>query len=141
MTDDLGPCSAVSHDGNAGSVGVCRPKKPPRIISRLAQSAVATSVSFGKRKRILETGSLNLGDVDLAERIDGPVLEIGCGTGLVLLPIARAGITTQWRRQSSPPMLGILRVLVDRAMVSRMVVSSAFSDWMEFSVQPVGACS
>jgi SAM-dependent methyltransferase len=30
--------------------------------------------------------------VDAARRADGPVLEIGCGTGRVLLPTARAGI-------------------------------------------------
>src|SRR5437667_10178149 len=29
---------------------------------------------------------------DLARKIGGPVLEMGCGTGRVLLPIARAGI-------------------------------------------------
>src|SRR5258708_6706682 len=30
--------------------------------------------------------------LDLARRIGGPVLELACGTGRVLLPIARAGI-------------------------------------------------
>jgi 2-polyprenyl-3-methyl-5-hydroxy-6-metoxy-1,4-benzoquinol methylase len=30
--------------------------------------------------------------LELARRIGGPVLELGCGTGRVLLPIARAGI-------------------------------------------------
>ena len=32
--------------------------------------------------------------VDLAKKFGGPVLEIGCGTGRVLLPIARQGIET-----------------------------------------------
>jgi 2-polyprenyl-3-methyl-5-hydroxy-6-metoxy-1,4-benzoquinol methylase len=35
--------------------------------------------------------------VDLANKFGGPVLEIGCGTGRVLLPIARQGIEfTAW---------------------------------------------
>ena len=32
--------------------------------------------------------------LELARKIGGPVLEMGCGTGRVLLPIARAGIET-----------------------------------------------
>ena len=44
--------------------------------------------------------------VDLAKRIGGPVLEIGCGTGRVL-PTARAGIAIHGV-DSSQPMLGIL---------------------------------
>ena len=51
--------------------------------------------------------------VDLAKRIGGPVLEIGCGTGRVLLPIARAGITIHGL-DSSLAMLGILRQKIDR---------------------------
>src|SRR5436853_372233 len=51
--------------------------------------------------------------VDLAQRIGGPVLEIGCGTGRVLLPIARAG-TTIHGVDSSLPMLGILREKIVR---------------------------
>ena len=51
--------------------------------------------------------------VDLAQRIGGPVLEMGCGTGRVLLPIARAGIAIDGV-DSSLPMLGILRQKVER---------------------------
>lgn len=51
--------------------------------------------------------------VDLAQDIGGPVLEIGCGTGRVLLPIARAGITIHGV-DSSLPMLGILREKIER---------------------------
>jgi SAM-dependent methyltransferase len=29
--------------------------------------------------------------LDLAGKVDGPVLELGCGTGRVLLPLAQAG--------------------------------------------------
>jgi len=51
--------------------------------------------------------------VGLAKRIGGPVLEIGCGTGRVLLPTARAGITIHGL-DSSLAMLGILRQKIDR---------------------------
>lgn len=46
--------------------------------------------------------------VDLAREIGGPVLEIGCGTGRVLLPIARAGIEIHGLDQS-PAMLDVLK--------------------------------
>lgn len=53
----------------------------------------------------------NLVDVSfylaLAKEIGGPVLEIGCGTGRVLLPIARAGIEIHGLDQSSA-MLDVL---------------------------------
>ena len=51
--------------------------------------------------------------VDLAKRVGRPVLEIGCGTGRVLLPIARAGITIHGV-DSSEPMLGILHQKIER---------------------------
>lgn len=46
--------------------------------------------------------------VDLAKKSRGPVLEIGCGTGRVLLPVARAGIRIQGV-DNSRLMLGVLR--------------------------------
>ena len=51
--------------------------------------------------------------VDLAKRIGGPVLEIGCGTGRVLIPIARAGMTIHGVDRSLP-MLGILRQKIEQ---------------------------
>jgi len=44
---------------------------------------------------------------DLAEQSRGPVLEIACGTGRVLLPIARRGIAI-WGVDNSRPMLDVL---------------------------------
>jgi SAM-dependent methyltransferase len=44
----------------------------------------------------------------LAKRIGGPVLEIACGTGRVLLPIARQGIQIHGV-DNSPAMLNVLR--------------------------------
>jgi ubiquinone/menaquinone biosynthesis C-methylase UbiE len=46
--------------------------------------------------------------VELAKGMGGPVLEIACGTGRVLLPIAREGIEIHGV-DNSPAMLRILR--------------------------------
>jgi len=46
--------------------------------------------------------------LDLAKKTGGPVLEMGCGTGRVLLPIARAGIEIHGL-DGSPAMLEVLR--------------------------------
>jgi len=46
--------------------------------------------------------------VDLAKKFGGPVLEIGCGTGRVLLPIARQGIEIHGV-DNSLPMLSVLK--------------------------------
>lgn len=48
--------------------------------------------------------------LDLAKESGGPVLEIGCGTGRVLLPIARAGIEIHGLDSSA----SMLRVLKER---------------------------
>lgn len=46
--------------------------------------------------------------VDEALAANGPVLEIGCGTGRVLIPTARAGVTITGL-DASPAMLSVLR--------------------------------
>jgi SAM-dependent methyltransferase len=46
--------------------------------------------------------------LDLARRARGPVLEIGCGTGRVLLPIAREGVEIHGV-DNSAPMLQVLK--------------------------------
>lgn len=62
-------------------------------------------------------GSMDLTDasfyVDLAKEVGGPVLEIGCGTGRVLLPTARAGIQIHGL-DNSRPMLDVLQGKVGR---------------------------
>ncbi len=63
--------------------------------------------------------------LDLARQNGGPVLELGCGTGRVLLATARAGIAVHGV-DNSLPMLKILRTLLeqetrevqDRALIS-----------------------
>jgi SAM-dependent methyltransferase len=51
--------------------------------------------------------------VDLAKQNGGPVLEIGCGTGRVLLPTAREGIEIHGL-DNSAPMLAVLKDKIDR---------------------------
>jgi SAM-dependent methyltransferase len=51
--------------------------------------------------------------LDLARQVGAPVLEIGCGTGRVLLPIARAGIAIHGL-DASPAMLGLLKSKLER---------------------------
>src|SRR5215472_8373082 len=51
--------------------------------------------------------------LDLARRIGGPVLELACGTGRVLLPIAREGIAIHGI-DNSVPMLNALRKNLQR---------------------------
>jgi len=50
--------------------------------------------------------------VDAAREAGGPVLELGCGTGRILIPAARAGVEITGL-DSSPRMLGISRRKVD----------------------------
>ena len=46
--------------------------------------------------------------VDMAQRSGGPVLELGCGTGRVLIPIAKSGIEIVGL-DASPQMLSACR--------------------------------
>src|ERR1700746_824555 len=68
----------------------------------------------------------------LAKEIGGPVLEIGCGTGRVLLPLARGEIEIHGA-DNSAPMLGVLRDSLARedAEVRRRVTLHA-GDMREF---------
>src|SRR5262245_30609087 len=61
--------------------------------------------------------------LDLAQRIGGPVLELGCGTGRVLLPIARAGVSIHGV-DSSASMLEVLhrRIAAESPQVQGLVV-------------------
>jgi SAM-dependent methyltransferase len=51
--------------------------------------------------------------VDLAREAQGPVLEAGCGTGRVLVPTARAGVTIDGL-DNSPAMLDVCRTSLER---------------------------
>ena len=51
--------------------------------------------------------------LNLAKRIGGPVLELGCGTGRVLLPTARASVAIHGV-DNSPPMLQVLRTYLEQ---------------------------
>jgi SAM-dependent methyltransferase len=64
--------------------------------------------------------------LDLAEEKGGPILEIACGTGRVLLPLARRGIEIHGI-DNSAPMLAVLRqkLLLEEGDVQRKVKLSA----------------
>lgn len=73
--------------------------------------------------------------VDLARRMGGPVLELGCGTGRVLLAIARAGIAVDGV-DSSEAMLDRLRQKLDGGSVAdRERVSVFHGDMRSFRSQ------
>jgi SAM-dependent methyltransferase len=70
--------------------------------------------------------------LDLARESGGPVLEIGCGTGRVLLPIARQGIEIHGV-DNSGPMIGILKESLaqeNRAVSSKVTLH--FGDMRDF---------
>lgn len=70
--------------------------------------------------------------LELAKEYGGPVLEIGCGTGRVLLPIAREGIEIHGV-DNSGPMLGILReTLAQEAPAVRAKVMLHAGDMRDF---------
>ncbi|HEY6251053.1 MAG TPA: class I SAM-dependent methyltransferase [Candidatus Angelobacter sp.] len=70
--------------------------------------------------------------LDLAKRIGGPVLELACGTGRILLPIARQGIATHGVDNSSP-MLNVLRKkLTQEPKDVRELVSVVEADMRNF---------
>jgi len=72
--------------------------------------------------------------LDLARESGGPVLEIGCGTGRVLLPIAREGIEIHGV-DNSGPMLGILKESISREKPAvRRKVTLHAGDMREFNL-------
>jgi len=56
----------------------------------------------------------------MASAVDGPVLELGCGTGRVALPVARQGVTVVGIDRSAP-MLDRARTRVKRARLQSRV--------------------
>ena len=80
------------------------------VMSRIPESAVDT-YALSARYYDAAYAAANLVDASfhlaLTKEVGGPVLEIGCGTGRVLLPIARAGIEIHGLDQS-PAMLDVL---------------------------------
>ncbi len=73
--------------------------------------------------------------LDLAKRSGGPVLEIACGTGRVLLPIAREGIRIDGV-DSSPPMLRVLKSHIEsEPQTIRRNISIHRADMREFRLR------
>ena len=74
--------------------------------------------------------------VDMAQQAGGPVLEVGCGTGRVLIPTARAGCEIAGL-DSSPAMLSRCREKLSRepeAVRSRITLAEA--DMRRFQIDP-----
>lgn len=70
--------------------------------------------------------------LELAKQHGGPVLEIGCGTGRVLLPIARSGIEIHGV-DNSAPMLAVLKdKLAREASLVRQKVTLHSGDMRDF---------
>src|ERR1700730_2175814 len=72
--------------------------------------------------------------VEAAKDVGGQVLEVGCGTGRVLIPTARAGVEVVGL-DLSPHMLGVCRKRLEnesRAVQSRIQLVQA--DMREFSL-------
>ncbi|HWX55876.1 MAG TPA: class I SAM-dependent methyltransferase [Verrucomicrobiae bacterium] len=70
--------------------------------------------------------------LDLAKRIGGPVLELACGTGRVLLPIARAGIAIHGVDNSAPMLVVLHKNLAREAKDVRELVSVFEGDMRTF---------
>jgi SAM-dependent methyltransferase len=64
----------------------------------------AAYAKFAEQQQLVDAGFY----LDLARRSGGPVLEIACGTGRILLSVARAGIAIEGV-DNSAAMLGVLR--------------------------------
>jgi SAM-dependent methyltransferase len=68
--------------------------------------------------------------LDVARTAGGPVLELGCGTGRVLLPILKAGIAIDGF-DASPAMI---RRLKEKAKESGLTVRAEVADMLDFSM-------
>ena len=78
----------------------------------------------------------NLADLpfylDLAKQIGGPVLELACGTGRVLLPIARQGIAIHGVDTSVPMLAELAKKLEREPKDVRELVSTVHADIRSF---------
>lgn len=75
--------------------------------------------------------------VDLATRLGGPVLEIGCGTGRIAIPTALAGVRTVGV-DASPAMLAKAREKLERAGVPEGMLELVQGDMRDLRLSPEG---
>ena len=73
--------------------------------------------------------------VELAKQIGGTVLEIGCGTGRVLLPTAREGIRIHGVDNSAPMLQVLSKHLAQEPREVRDRVSTSEGDMRSFRLQ------
>jgi len=84
--------------------------------------------AYGVKKDLLDLPFY----LDLARRSGGPVLELACGTGRILLPIAREGIAIHGI-DNSAPMLNVLRKNIQQEPKDvRELISVAEGDMRDF---------
>jgi len=72
--------------------------------------------------------------IEYAKKLGPPVLELGCGTGKVLIPIAKSGVEV-WGLDISEGMLNVVRKkikLLDKEVASRITLR--MGDMREFSL-------
>ncbi|MCP3918081.1 MAG: class I SAM-dependent methyltransferase [bacterium] len=83
------------------------------------------------------------GDVDryleLASKLDGSILEVGCGSGRVAIPLARAGHKTHGVDVSSG-MLESLRAKLPSAVADRLTFERADATTMELEERDFAFC-
>ncbi len=71
--------------------------------------------------------------IEEAQKSGGPVLELGCGTGRISIPIAKAGIEVVGI-DISKPMLDLARSKAKKAGLSKSEMSFLIGDMREFSL-------
>ncbi|MCA9832549.1 MAG: class I SAM-dependent methyltransferase [Thermomicrobiales bacterium] len=79
--------------------------------------------------------------LELADLGDGPILELGCGTGRVLLPLAEAGHSVVGI-DSSEPMLSVARqrIIDSHEQISAHVIQGDMTELARVEGGPCGPC-
>ncbi len=99
----------------------------PAVVDSYQLSAKYYDAAYATMKDLVDAAFY----LDLARQSGGPVLEIGCGTGRILLPIARQGIAIHGVDNSAPMMAILKQKLLQEAPAVRSKVSLHAGDMRE----------